>query len=407
MKLTGIVLMLALIGLPGCGAASLIAPLIERGLDEIFKDDQKGDQIPDDTAIGEAIDLEIALGGRFCCDPANGNNQRVTIVTIRHTGSGDSDPVTFQFLPETDTKLSANPATGTLASGEVTTVEIFASDCDFFVQEFQMRTYFVGDQGVPGRSATADLIVRNVCDDEEPTVGALLTLLADPSVQEALASRIALVNYGEAVRHGDVSVPDRIPDISLSQIGYYGSLEVNLDADDLDAAFTGGSAAFSIGSHSNGTVYEATTPAAMPTGDYRMIFVGLDGSFDLIDSSRHWRFAVAADSDGQTGNNYAPAAQQANDPFQGTDRWYLLDFVPGDGWSASLIDSDGNELASAVRIIQVADALVFVIPKSELPGPGAGYRVVTFTHTGDNGLGSDHDWSGDHHPTPDLASLSD
>jgi len=270
-----------------------------------------------------------------------------------------------------------------------------------------MRTDFTGDQVVPDRSTTTVLTVRNVCDDEEPSVDAFLKLFSDPAIRDRIATSMTLVEFGEPVRHGDVSVPDRIPDIPLSQIGYYGSLEVNLDATALEDAFTGGSAAFPLGTHSNGSVYDADTPATMEAGDYRIIFFGLDGSFDLIDGSRTWRFAVAADSDGQTGNNFVPAVQFANDPFKGTDRWYILDFVPGNGWNVRLIDASGAELASAVRVLQVANGLLFVIPKSELPGPGAGYRVISFTHTGDGGLGADHDWSGDHHSTPDLVSLPD
>ena len=407
MKLTGLVLTLALVALPGCGLQSLIVPLIDRGLDELFNDDQEGDLIPDDTAIGEAVDLEIALGGRVCCDPADGANQRVTIVTIRHTGTNDSDPITFEFVPETETKLSASPASGTLAPGEVATVNIFASDCDFFVQEFLMRTFFTGDQGVPDRSTTATVIVRNVCAAEEPVVDAFLALLDDPTVQATLADRIALVEYGEPVKHGDVSVPDRIPDIPLSQIDFYGSLDVNLDVTAIEDAFIGSSPAFPLGSGSDISVYAADTQVGMTPGDYRVIFFGLDGTFGQIDSSRHWRFAVAVDSDGQAGNNFVPDAQFANDPLQGTDRWYLLDYVPGEGWSVRLIDATGTEQGSALRVIQLANALVFVIPKSEIPGPGAGYRVVSFTHTGDGGMGANHDWSGDHHPTPDLAALAD
>jgi len=404
-------LALALVGLlatlPACGAAALLAPLIEAGIDEIFKDDQKGDQVPDDTPIGEAVDLEIALGGRVACDPADGVNQRVTIVTIRHTGAAGSSPITYTFLPETDTKLTADPSTGTLAPGEVENLEIYADDCDFFVQEFRVRTYFTGEQGVPGKSTTTLLTVRNVIDDEEPMVAAFLSLLADSDIQEQLSESLALVPYGEPVKHGSEGVPDRIPDIPLSQIGYYGSLEVNLDATELEEAFTGAGADFPVGAHADGTVYEAETTAAMTPGDYRFIFFGLDGSFNLIDSSRYWRFAVVADSDGQAANNLVPAGQFPNDPFRGTDRWYILDYVPGNGWDVRLIDATGTELASAVRVIQVADALLFVIPKSEIPGPGAGYRVVSFTHTGDEGQGADHDWSGDHHPASDLSSLPD
>jgi hypothetical protein len=131
----------------------------------------------------------------------------------------------------------------------------------------------------------------------------------------------------------------------------------------------------------------------------------VDGVFDLIDTSRFWRFGLCFDSDGNPANDYDPPAQTANDPTQGTDRWYFLDFEPGNGWTLRLIDSDNNEQATGARVIRYENALVYVIPASEIPGPGAGFRALTFTHTGDFGLGADHDWAGDHHPLNDLIAV--
>ena len=119
---------------------------------------------------------------------------------------------------------------------------------------------------------------------------------------------------------------------------------------------------------------------------------------------------MAIDSDGESANNFVRTAQNANDPAAGTDRWYILDFVPGSGWSLKLLNGSEvtpTELPSAARVIQDRDALLFVIPKSEIPGPGAGFRVIAFTHTGDFGIGGSQDWSGDHHPLPNLAPLAD
>ena len=108
-----------------------------------------------------------------------------------------------------------------------------------------------------------------------------------------------------------------------------------------------------------------------------------------------------------TGNNFDPPAQTANDPLADTDSWYFLDRNPGQGYNLRRLDLNQNELASAARVILFENAMVFVIPRSEVPGPGAGFRIFTFTHTGDFGLSASRDWSGDHHPLPSLASVPD
>jgi len=399
----------ATVFLPACGAVGLLTPFIEEALDKIFDDEEK-DKVPDTSPIGAAVDLEIALNGRFCCDPADSTDQRVTIVSISHTGDASSAAITYEFVPESGSVLSANPQSGTLSSGETVNIDIVASDCDFSAEAFRMRTYFVGEKGVPGRSVTTELFVVNVCADGSSLLDAFEGLLPGEPVKTSLLPTIALVNFGEPVKHGDVSVPDRVPDIPLSQISYYGALHVNLDAGDIDDAFTGSNPVFPVGTGANGNSYQASTPATMNAGAYVGIFFGLDGDFDLLDTTRFWRFMVAIDHDGESANNFVPTAQNANDPAAGTDRWYILDFVPGSGWSLKLLNGSEvtpTELPSAARVIQDRDSLLFVIPKSEIPGPGAGYRVISFTHTGDFGIGGSHDWSGDHHPLPSLSALAD
>jgi hypothetical protein len=406
-RLSALALALGLVLLPGCGAATLLAPLIEKAIDDIFDNGQAGDLIKDTTEIGRATELEIAFGGRYCCDPANGVDQRVTVVTIRHTGPSGSDPISYQFVPEAGSRLSAIPATGTLSRGEVQLIEIFASDCGFEFDDFRMRVFFEGDEGVPGRSTTTLITVNNVCSDTTPAVVTTGLLSGGTLGRSAYADALTLVEYGEAVQHGDVRVPDKVPSIALSEISYYGMVRLALDASALDDLFTGASASFPVGDGANGRILEGETTAPMAAGDYLVGVVALDGLFELIDTSREWRFGLCFDSDGNPANDYAPPSVTANDPTRGTDRWYFVDFAPGDGWSLRLIDSDGNEQATAARTIQFGNLLAFVIPAGEIPGPGAGYRAFTFTHTGDFGLGVARDWSGDHHPVSGLAAVPD
>jgi len=384
--------------LPGCGAASLLSPLIDDALDDIFGDDQTGDQIEDDTEIGQAATLEIAMSGRYCCDPANGADQRVTVLTIGHDGPAGSDPIDYEFVPESGSKLFAVPAGGRLSRGEVATVEVFASDCDFEFQDFRLRTFFVGDAGEAGRSTTALLTVTNICSDLTP---ALIAAELLGVVRDDYIDAVTLEEFGEPVKHGDVSVPAKIPAEPLSEISYHAMARVSLDAMDLEDLFTGSGALYPVGDG----VYEADSPAVPVAGDYLVGIVAVDGLFALMNTTREWRFGLCFDSDGDPANDYDPPAQTADDPARGTDRWYFLDFSPGGGWSLRLIGSDGVERTSAARVIRVANALLFVVPASEVPGPGAGYRALTFTHTGDFGLGPDHDWAGDHHPLSGLAAV--
>jgi len=400
-------LCLGLVVIPACGLQSLIVPLITDVIDKAINGrDKPGDVLPDDTAIGKAVDLEVDMGGRVCCDPANGVDQIVTIVTVRHTGDPGSDDVEVKFVPETGTILSAQPVGGVIARGEELDIEIRASDCDFDTADFRIRTFFVGQEGKNDLSVTTLLRVTNICSVERPVVAALELLTPSGAVQPDFINAVGLEELGEAVEHGNVTVLDKVPNRPLTEISTWGRISVSYSATDLQNLFTLGAAEFPKGNGSNGWTYISDVPDTMAAGDYELVFVAFNGLFDNTDLSRIWRFAVVVDSDGLSANNYVPPLTDLNSPVKGTDSWYSLVYLPGDGWSFHLYLADGSEAITSARVVLSGNALVFVIPRSEVPGPGAGFRITTFTHTGDFGIGGD--WSGDVHPKPSaLAAIPD
>jgi hypothetical protein len=400
-------LCMGLVILPACGIQSLLVPLITDAIDKAINGGgQSGDVIPDDTAIGRAVDLEILMAGRVCCDPANGPDQVVTVVTVRHTGDSGSSDVEVKFVPEADSILSAQPVVGVISRGEEIDIEVYASDCNFDVQEFRVRTYFVGQEGKTNLSVTTLLRVTNICSPDRPVVAALERLTPDGPIDTDFINAVTIEELGEAVEHGNVAILDKVPNQPLSEISTWGRISANYSSSELSDMFTGGSPDFPLGNGANGWAYQGGISNSMSAGDYELVFVSFNGVFALTDTSRIWRFAVVADSDGQSDNNYVPPLAELNDPVKGTDSWYSLVHLPGNGWSFHLYLADGSEVATSARVVLDGNALVFVIPKSEVNGPGAGFRITTFTHKGD--FGANGDWSGDFHPKPPvLAPIPD
>lgn len=393
--------------LPACGLQSLIVPLITGAIDDLINGGgQVGDILPDDTKIGRAADLEISQGGRVCSDPLDGPDQLVAIVTVRHEGDPGSDDIEVKFVPEAATKLSAQPVGGVIARGEELDIEIYASDSDFNVEGFRVRTFFVGSEGKKNLSITSLLAITNICSEKRPTVAALQLLTPDRAIEDEFIDAVLIEELGLPVVHGNVAVLDKVPNQPLSEVSTWGRISTSYSGTDLTNIFGGVSPDFPLGNGGNGWTYEAGIPDTMAAGDYELVFVAFNGLFDLTDTSRIWRFAVVVDSDGQSGNNYVPPLAELNDPVKGTDKWYSLVFAPGSGWSFHLFLPGGGEAMTAARVVLDGNALVFIIPRSEVSGPGAGFRIATFTHTGDFGVAGD--WSGDHHPKPPvLAPIPD
>ena len=90
------------------------------------------------------------------------------------------------------------------------TVEVFASDCDFEFEDFLVRTYFLGDEGVPGRSTTTLLTVSNLCSDGTPALTTAQLLAVGSPILDEYVNALDIVEFDEAVKHGDVGVPDKI-----------------------------------------------------------------------------------------------------------------------------------------------------------------------------------------------------
>jgi hypothetical protein len=109
------------------------------------------------------------------------------------------------------------------------------------------------------------------------------------------------------------------------------------------------------------------------------------------------------DQDANTGNNYVPSPQFAGDYFQGSDKWYAVEYAPTSGWRLKVTDARNGgfvPVASAARAIIEGNSIVLAVPASEFTSPSPAYRTTSFRHSGDFGQAPPFDWLADYDPVP-------
>jgi hypothetical protein len=123
----------------------------------------------------------------------------------------------------------------------------------------------------------------------------------------------------------------------------------------------------------------------MPEGDVFMLVMQLAGEVPLQDPERFYTYAAVFDADGEPSNNFRFQPPYNWDYYQGTDRWYTLnwDFIHGD-WSLSVTDVARNQWSapSKARAVIHGDVVVFFIPAEEFSVEQPGYRLTAFGHDG-------------------------
>lgn len=132
------------------------------------------------------------------------------------------------------------------------------------------------------------------------------------------------------------------------------------------------------------------------------------GDIPLADLEYHHQYAVVFDSDDDPSNNYQAPPDYPNDFFHATDRWYVVTYAPGAGWSLDVSvarDGDVTPVASDARAVIEGRSIFLMIPPSELDVECPPYRTTAFTHKGDYGLQPPHEWSGDVEPAVDAPLL--
>jgi len=131
----------------------------------------------------------------------------------------------------------------------------------------------------------------------------------------------------------------------------------------------------------------------MPVGDVLMLAMVLDAEVPLETQENYYSYSAVLDADGDPANNFRFQSPYDWDYYQGTDRWYILDWSPNEGtWYLDVSDY-GKGLWTApsnARSVIMGDLVIFFIPAEEFSVERPGYRLTAFAHDGNY--------------TPDLSS---
>jgi hypothetical protein len=132
-------------------------------------------------------------------------------------------------------------------------------------------------------------------------------------------------------------------------------------------------------------------------GDIVVVAGATEEDIPLDQTDWNVEFSAVFDADGNASNNYVADPAYPNDFFQDTDQWYVARYTPGVGWelaASTAVDSNIQSMTSAARVVFTGNAVLWIIPASELGVACPDWRVTTFAHKGDYGINPPNEWSG-------------
>ena len=113
-----------------------------------------------------------------------------------------------------------------------------------------------------------------------------------------------------------------------------------------------------------------------------------------------YQYGFVFDRDGNQNNNYQPHPSYPLDFFQDTDFWVVANYDPINGWALTISDATNSIITTAVseaKMLILGNTIFVFIPRSEFYSQNVGYRMTSYKHPGDWGVGGD--WSGDVQPS--------
>lgn len=167
---------------------------------------------------------------------------------------------------------------------------------------------------------------------------------------------------------------------------------------DLAAAINGTNRALPCGEDADGLTLCASQNT-FPDEDVVVFTHVVRGDIPL-ETGLNYQYGFVMLDDDDASNDYVPTPQFENDFFRDTDLWYVVTHEPGAGWELAVTDArDGGflDVDSDARVRIRGNAMVLLIPSSELALERPSYRVTAFEHTGDFGLQGGA-WSADIEP---------
>lgn len=237
-------------------------------------------------------------------------------------------------------------------------------------------------------------------------VGAMFALFGNPQLQLLWFTATVLAPIAVLTRHSSALVPPKLPSL-ITEIRLMGAMVLFWSLAQLAATFEGtqDNVPFPDGPGPNGYTVAATPTLPLTEGEYCTFWMSVSEAVPLNDQTQRYTYAFVMDSDANVANNYVASPSFPNDFYDGTDRWYELNYTPAGGWSATCKTvGAGNTISTvptAARFIVRGDSILLFVPRSEFVLNNPPFRATSFCHTGDFGISPPHSWSGD--PTPTVA----
>ncbi len=335
------------------------------------------------------------------------NGMVETLVPIDSFGRWTVTQFTVQSSPDATvagTELDATNAT----TGAVVDVTNSETSCDTasitqladLIQQFRADVGQLGSDTISLRTLLAVLgdPGADVTLHTDQVAADLTGLAADLSPPAPLHLR--WIPGSMPTVHSAAGIPSVVPE-DETRLRYAAATMVDPTATGTTAEWFDNTA-FPCGAGQAALTVCPAASAPVADGGFVVVAATLDGPVPLGHDTHLYSYGFAFDSDPAAG--LVPAPEFPNDFFAGAERFYSADYDPATGWSlrTGAADASGtHDVASSARVLIRNDALVLLVPAAELSGPNPAFRVSTFRHEGDLGVGANNVWSGDVQPAVD------
>jgi len=314
-----------------------------------------------------------------------------------------SPPVGGHTLPS-PVRLSV-PSGGALALSS-NTIEVLADNCFFSTVDVSFLAEVVGrrkdDHTLSVTGVSGSFSVTNTCPPagSPPAPPQLITeaILGEPVTGFDQFARDAPT--GVPTSNPNPAVPPQVPIYGFTETFQTGLVVVDLDQQQIDAAFEGPTPLFPQGAGAMGYTIYADSSVPMMPGSYVFAWQCVEESVPLQSTEDMLTYSFLADRDSDPANNFRAQAPFQKDPVDDTDTWYLTQYDPlGGGWRLNVLDAQTPgfpmPMTTSARVIFSGQVQFFVVPLTDFGSPlQMLVRYSTFAHEGDFGQ-TGGPWSGD------------
>ena len=123
--------------------------------------------------------------------------------------------------------------------------------------------------------------------------------------------------------------------------------------------------------------------------DVFVFFHEMQADIPEADPVWHYQYGLVMDADGNLNNNFEASPQFPGDLYQGTDRWFSLEYTPASGWSLKVSLARNGSIVSVQSdaTASIDGSLIqYTVPAAEIEVSDPKYRVTAYAHQGDFGL---------------------